>query len=84
MDYWDVHTDLVVNLREFGIKQDLSERIPIFKMYRDLSKMAGQHPELADKAAYLKEGLEYLLLLRQNGLEPPVTKGSNKYAHNAT
>lgn len=82
MDYWDVHTDLVVKLREFGIAQDLTERIPLFKIHRDLSKLSKQHPELAEKADYIKEGLEYILLLRQNGLEPPVIKGSSKYANN--
>jgi hypothetical protein len=84
LDYWDVHTDLVIKLREVGVAQDLAERIPVFKTYRELTKLARAHPETADKADYLKEGLEYILLLRQNGLEPPVAKGTNKYTDNKT
>lgn len=84
MNYWDIQTQLVVELKEFGYTFALMERIPIFRVHLELDKLKTRHPELEEKVQRLQDGLGYLLLFRLNGLEPPLQKGANKYEHNGT
>ena len=72
MTYWDIQTKLILELGDLGYTFKLRDRIPIFKVYMQLMKLAKKKPNLEEQITNVLDLLEYQLALRQAGLEPPL------------
>ncbi|TXH41962.1 MAG: hypothetical protein E6Q97_36545 [Desulfurellales bacterium] len=72
MTYWDIQTRLIVELNELGFMYRLRDRLPPFKLYVRLQKLAKDKPELGEKVLNLLDMLEWIVELRRAGLEPPL------------
>lgn len=68
--YWDTHVRIVIRLQELGYKYKLKDRLPIFKLWRELYKTAKASPKLRPTIGKILADLDYLKALRVEGLEP--------------
>jgi hypothetical protein len=80
--YWDTHVRSVIRLQELGYKYKLQDRLPIFKLWRELYKMGRQSPKLRPAIGRIMEDLDYLKALRCEGLEPEL-KSPTRYKDGA-
>lgn len=69
-EYWGVQVLIVRTLQHTGIKVDIKDRLPIFRLWRVIqSRMVGKRGD------QLLQLLNKLTELRKNGLEPPHQEG---------
>ena len=68
--YWELQTKLILELNDIGLNYKLRDRLPVFKLYVRLMKLASKKPKLAHQIENILDLLEYLLAARRAGLEP--------------
>lgn len=68
--YWEAQIQAVGALVALGFKVTIKDRLPIFKLYRQIEERT-----TGDKGKAAKQLLELLLDLRKQGLEPPHKNG---------
>lgn len=68
--YWELQITLVRLLQSAGLRVDVKDRLPIFRLFRVVTtRMTGA------KAAQILGLLTELVTLRKAGLEPPFVRG---------
>lgn len=73
--FWQVDVDCLAALHLIGIHFNLNDRIPIFKVYREVEKMLGtmKEPEVIARLLDAQSHLDRLVKYRHQGFEPPFT-----------
>jgi len=65
-DYWKVQAELIFALKKLGLKVDISDRLPVFRLWTIITKRV-----TGARQTYLLELLDSLVKLRTQGREPP-------------
>jgi len=69
-EYWSSQVLIVRTLQQIGIRVDVKDRLPIFRLWRIIQeRMVGQ------RAEHLLQLLNKLTELRKQGMEPPHKEG---------
>ena len=69
-EYWGAQILLVRYLQQMGVRTDVKDRLPIFRLWQIIqSRMTGK------RAEHLLQLLNKLTQLRLNGMEPPHKDG---------
>lgn len=69
-DYWQVHVRTVLKLQELGFSYRLKDRLPLFRLWRQLLKLGRKNPKLRPAINRALQDLDLLKHMRVEGLEP--------------